>query len=119
MNSQSPNYHYLCWYKIVEDINVKREEETTKFKGRPCVEIPRTSRGIKIEQRKRLEETYSFIKAGGADDAAWDDLVPDEVLSWKFNPASAQIGTTPKPDRAHDKRAVGTFISFAWFTREP
>ena len=39
----------------------------------------------KVEQRKRLEEAFPFIKACGVSDPAWDDLVPDEVLDWKFN----------------------------------
>jgi len=85
INSQSPNYQYLCWYKIVEGINAKREEETTKLKAALPLKYPERLEKTKVEQRKRLEEAFRFIKASGASDPAWDDLVPDEVLDWKFN----------------------------------
>jgi hypothetical protein len=32
INSISPNYQFLCWYKIVEGVNAKRAEETTLLK---------------------------------------------------------------------------------------
>jgi len=85
INSQSPNYQYLCWYKIVEGINVKREDETTKLKAALPLKFSERLEKTKVEQRKRLEEAFPFIKACGVIDAAWDDLVPDEVLGWKFN----------------------------------
>lgn len=49
------------------------------------MKFPERIEKTKLAQRKRLEETFPFIKATGTSDAAWDDLVPDEVLDWKFN----------------------------------
>jgi len=85
INSQSPNYQYLCWYKIIEGINVKREEETAKLKAALPLKYPERLEKTKMEQRQRLQEAFPFIKACGVSDSAWDDLVPDEVLDWKFN----------------------------------
>jgi methylamine utilization protein MauJ len=85
INSQSPNYQYLCWYKIVEGINVKREEETAKSKAALPMKFPERVEKTKLTQRKRLEEAFPFIKTSGTSDSAWDDLVPDEVSDWKFN----------------------------------
>jgi SEC-C motif len=85
INSHSPNYQFLCWYKIVEGINVKRQEETEKLKAPLALKYPERFEKSPGEQRKRLEEAFPFIKACGATDSAWDDLVPDEVRNWKFN----------------------------------
>jgi hypothetical protein len=85
INSQSPNYQYLCWYKIVEGINVKREEETAKLKAALPLKYSERLEKTKVKQRQRLAEAFPFIKAAGIEDSAWDDLVPDEVLDWKFN----------------------------------
>jgi len=85
INSYSPNYQFLCWYKIVEGINVKREQETTKLKAPLSLKFPERLEKTKEEQRKRLEEAFPFIKACGIGDSRWDDLVPDEVMGWKFN----------------------------------
>jgi len=85
INSYSPNYQFLCWYKIVEGINAKREPESAQLKGPLPLKYPERLEGDNIEQRKRLEEAFPFIKLCGATDAAWDDLVPAEVRNWKFN----------------------------------
>jgi SEC-C motif len=85
INSYSPNYQFLCWYKIVEGINAKREPETAQLKGSLPLKYPERLEKDIIEQRKRLEEAFPFIKPCGTTDAAWDDLVPAEVRNWKFN----------------------------------
>ncbi len=85
INSYSPNYQFLCWYKIVEGINAKREPEATQLKGPLPVKYPERLEKDNVEQRKRLEEAFPFIKLCGTTDAAWDDMVPAEVRNWKFN----------------------------------
>jgi hypothetical protein len=85
INSNSPNYQFLCWYKIVEGINAKRDAEKSVLKGPFPLTFPEKLEPNKVEQRKRLAEVFPSIQAFGAADAAWDDLIPNEVLGWKFN----------------------------------
>jgi hypothetical protein len=85
INSNSPNYQFLCWYKIVEGVNVKRAEETTLLKKALPLKFAERFEKTKVEQRKRLEETFPIVRAFGATDTTWDDIVPDEVMDWKFN----------------------------------
>jgi hypothetical protein len=85
INSQSPNYQFLCWYKMVEGINVKREEETRVLKAALPMRFSERLELTKQAQRQRLEEAFPFIKQAGTSDDAWDDLIPDEVLGRKFN----------------------------------
>jgi hypothetical protein len=85
INSYSPNYQFLCWYKIVEGIGTKREEEAAKLKVRLPLKFPERLAKSATEQRQRLEEAFPFVRLCGATDAAWDDIVPDEVRDWKFN----------------------------------
>jgi hypothetical protein len=85
INSNSPNYQFLCWYKIVEGVNTKREPEAAQLKGPLPLRYPERMEEDSVEQRKRLEEAFPFVKQWGTADAAWDDLVPAEVRSWKFN----------------------------------
>jgi hypothetical protein len=85
VNSYSPNYQFLCWYKIVEGINARREEETAKLKARLPLKYPERLEKTATEQRSRLEEAFPFIKRCGVTDAGWDDVIPEEVRDWKFN----------------------------------
>jgi len=85
INSYSPNYQFLCWYKIVEGINSKREDETKISKSALPLKYPERLEKTAAEQRKRLEEAFPFIKLCGTPDAAWDDIVPVDVRDWKFN----------------------------------
>ena len=85
INSNSPNYQFLCWCKILEGANAKREAETSVLKAPLRLELPERLEDNKIDQRKRLVEVFPSIRAFGAGDAAWDDLVPAEVMGWKFN----------------------------------
>ncbi len=85
INSNSPNYQFLCWYKIVEGANVKRGEETTLLKKALPMKFVERLEKTKVEQRKRLEEIFPIVHLFGATDERWDDIVPDEVLDWKFN----------------------------------
>ena len=85
INSNSPNYQFLCWYKIVEGINVKRAEETTLLKQALPMKFSERLEKDKVEQRKRLEEAFPIVRAFGATDERWDEIVPNEVLDWKFN----------------------------------
>jgi len=83
INSYSPNYQFLCWYKIVEGINWKRAEEASKSNVAPPLKFPERLANTKIEQRRHLEEAFPFIKQSGVADDTWDDLVPEEVLGWR------------------------------------
>ena len=85
INSQSPNYQFLCWYKIVEGIVEKRQEELEKLKAPLPLKFAEKLETTALGQRQRLQEVFPFIKACGITDAAWDDLVPEEVRGWKFN----------------------------------
>src|SRR6266853_461450 len=85
INSNSPNYQFLCWYKIVEGVNVKRAEETTVLKKALPMSFVERLEKTKVEERKRLEEVFPIVRLFGATDERWDDIVPDEVLDWKFN----------------------------------
>jgi hypothetical protein len=85
INSNSQNYQFLCWYKIVEGVNEKRASDgaTLKrsFPQKFCERLEESS----IEQRKRFAEIFPIIRAAGSADQNWDHLVPDEVRGWKFN----------------------------------
>lgn len=85
IDSFSPNYQFLCWYKITEGINAKRQEETTKSRAPLPLKYPERLAKTPGEQRRHLEEAFPFIRLNGAVDAAWDDIVPEEVRDWKFN----------------------------------
>jgi hypothetical protein len=85
INSNSPNYQFLCWYKIIEDVNAKRAEETTLLKKSLSMKFVERIEKTKIDQRKRLVEIFPVVRLFGAMDERWDDVVPDEVLDWKFN----------------------------------
>jgi hypothetical protein len=85
INSNSPNYQFLCWYKIVEGVNVKRAEETTLLKKALPMKFVERLEKTKVEERKRLEEIFPIVRLFGAPDERWDEIVPDEVLDWKFN----------------------------------
>jgi hypothetical protein len=85
INSNSPNYQFLCWYKIVEGVNVKRAEETTLSKKALPMKFAERLEKTKVEQRKRFEEIFPIVRTYGATDGKWDDLAPDEVMDWKFN----------------------------------
>jgi hypothetical protein len=89
VNSNSQNYQFLCWYKIVEGINWKRDEErATKPKGAkqdPTVKtverLPDTREGM----RRAISIAFPTVGTGGLSDARWDSAFPEEVLGWKFN----------------------------------
>jgi hypothetical protein len=91
INSYSPNYQFLCWYKIVEGINCKRAEEASQKRPAPVLKFPERLANTKVGQRKQLEEAFPFIKAAGSSNDMWDDIVPDEVLGWKFNRVRQEV----------------------------
>jgi hypothetical protein len=132
INSYSPNYQFLCWYKIVEGINAKREAETALLKAPLLLRYPERLEKDNTEQRKRLEEAFPFIRLCGATDAAWDDLVPVDVRDWKFNRvrekrleplrnklahmiSEASGDLSLSPDSRENARQVNTWISLLRF----
>jgi hypothetical protein len=62
INSNSPNYQFLCWYKIVKGVNAKREEESGRLKGPLPLKHTERLEKDNIEQCKRLKEAFPFIK---------------------------------------------------------
>lgn len=85
INSNSPNYQFLCWYKIVEGINVRRAEETKVSKAPLPMKLSERLEQTRVQQRERLAEAFPMIQLVGASDSRWDEVVPEEVLNWKFN----------------------------------
>jgi hypothetical protein len=89
VNTNSINYQFLCWYKILEGINWKRgnelsaQPEGTKASIRllSAEALPNT----KEDMRKLVAELFPTLDPKGADDERWDHVAPDEVLGWKFN----------------------------------
>jgi hypothetical protein len=85
VNSNSQNYQFLCWYKIVEGVNEKRASDGAKMKEAPPPKFPERLEDSAIEQRKRFGEIFPVIRVAGVADQNWDHIVPDEVRGWKFN----------------------------------
>lgn len=85
INSNSPNYQFLCWYKIVEGINVKRDPEKAALHAELPQKFPERLENDKVKQRPRFAEVFPIVAAIGAANENWDEIVPDEVLGWKFN----------------------------------
>jgi hypothetical protein len=85
MNSNSPNYQFLCWYKMVEGINENRAVELARLKKALPLAFSERLENSKVEQRKRFAEVFPVVRATGIADTNWDHIVPDEVLGWKFN----------------------------------
>jgi hypothetical protein len=85
INSNSPNYQFLCWYKMIEGINGQRAVETAKLKKELPKQFPERLEDSKLEQRKRFAEIFPVVRASGIADENWDHIVPDEVMGWKFN----------------------------------
>lgn len=85
INSNSQNYQFLCWYKMVEGINWKREEETAKLKADLPKKFPERLEETAVEQRKRFAEIFPVLQGSAIADANYDYIVPEEVRGWKFN----------------------------------
>lgn len=89
INSNSMNYQYLCWYKIIEGINWKRTEElsaqTCAVKASFKLKFSEALPGTKEEMRKVVAEVFPLLDPTGVKDERWDHVVPDEVLGWRFN----------------------------------
>ncbi len=118
INSYSPNYQFLCWYKIVEGINAKREDETRISKTRLTLKYPERLEKNSVDQRKRLEEAFPFIKLCGTTDAAWDDIVPADVKDWKFNRVREQRLEPLRNRIAHMISEASGDLSFSPDSRE-
>lgn len=85
INSNSQNYQFLCWYKMVEGINSKRQEETTKLKAELPKKFPERLEETAVEQRKRFAEIFPVLQGCTIADENYDHIVPEEVRGWKFN----------------------------------
>jgi hypothetical protein len=89
INSNSMNYQFLCWYKVVEGINWERTKELSKqpagAKGSFKLKIHESLPHTKEEVRKLVAETFPLLDPAGVKDERWDHLAPDEVLGWRFN----------------------------------
>lgn len=89
INSNSMNYQFLCWYKIIEGINWKRTEELSKHssaaKAKFILAVPEAVPGTKEDARKLVAGVFPLLDEKGVKDERWDHVVPDEVLGWKFN----------------------------------
>jgi len=89
VNSNSINYQFLCWYKIIEGINWKRSEELSAqpagAKTGMTLKVPEVLPGTKEEMRKLVTQVFPTLDPKGLDDERWDHVAPAEVLGWKFN----------------------------------
>jgi len=85
INSNSQNYQFLCWYKMVEGINEKRKADAAIHKELLPRKFPERLEENAIEQRKRFAEIFPVIRTSGIADQNWDHIVPEEVRGWKFN----------------------------------
>ena len=85
INSNSQNYQFLCWYKVLEGINEKRGSDSAKVKKALPQGLSERLEESAIEQRQRFAEIFPVIRASGTADQNWDHIVPDEVRGWKFN----------------------------------
>jgi hypothetical protein len=85
INSNSQNYQFLCWYKVIEGINARRASDGATVKKALPQKFPERLEEGAIDQRKRFAEIFPIIRAIGTADQNWDHIVPDEVRGWKFN----------------------------------
>ncbi|MFY9527948.1 MAG: methylamine utilization protein MauJ, partial [Candidatus Acidiferrales bacterium] len=89
INSNSMNYQYLCWYKIIEGINWKRTEELSAQSGAAKagfkLKFPEALPCTKEEMRKVVAEVFPLLDPAQVKDERWDHVVPDEGLGWRFN----------------------------------
>jgi hypothetical protein len=85
INSNSQNYQFLCWYKMVEGINEKRRVETTALKADLHRKFPERLEESAIEQRKRFAEIFPVLRTASMADENYDHIVPEDVRGWKFN----------------------------------
>ncbi len=89
INSNSMNYQFLCWYKVLEGINWERAKEFSKqaagAKGNYKPKVHESLPYTKEEMRKLVAETFPLLDPAGVKDERWDHIAPDEVLGWRFN----------------------------------
>ena len=88
INSNSQNYQFLCWYKIIEGIYWKRDDErAAKPKGSrqdPTPKIPELVPDSREELRRSISSIFPTVGTKGLTDERWDGSFPGEVLGWKF-----------------------------------
>lgn len=87
INSNSINYQFLCWYKVLEGITWKRTEELsdTTARARFRLRFPELLPDTKEELRKFVSEVFPLLDPAGVNDERWDHVAPAEVLGWRFN----------------------------------
>jgi hypothetical protein len=89
INSNSMNYQFLCWYKVVEGITWKRTEElsaqSAAAKAGFALKNQEVLPSTKEEMRKGLVGILPLLDPAGTVDERWDHAVPNEVLGWRFN----------------------------------
>ncbi len=88
INSNSQNYQFLCWYKIVEGIYWKRDDERAArpagSKQDPTSKIEERLPQTKQEMRRSISDMFPTVGTSGLTDQRWDGSIPDEALDWKF-----------------------------------
>jgi hypothetical protein len=89
VNSSSRNYQFLCWYKIVEGVTWKRDDERaskTKDQRRdPDFKFAEQIPSTREETRALITTIFPSLGTKGLADIRWDSVVPDPVLGWKFS----------------------------------
>jgi hypothetical protein len=89
INSNSANYQFLCWYKVVEGINWKRNEELSvqpsaakvSFNLKFREALPDTREAI----RRVVAEVFPLVDPTGVNDERLDHVAPSEVFGWRYN----------------------------------
>src|SRR5262249_36543969 len=89
LNSNSVNYQFLCWYKILEGINWIRGTELSAqpagAKTGLALQRAEVLPTTKEDMRKLVAELFPTLDSNGGQDERWDHVAPEEVLGWKFN----------------------------------
>jgi len=109
LNSNSPPYQYLCFYKIAEGIRLRRERV-----DREALEAGRVPK----REPERLPATYteapSWLNALFAVARQWEDFslratIPEEVLGKKINAVLDSTLEDLRDDIAHALTQAGEF----------
>lgn len=90
-NSNSPNYQFLCWYKILEGINEKRLQDGKATKSAIVKKLPEEFDATAHGQRARFAEVFPALINLKPDNPTHDNIVPAEVRTWKFNRVREKI----------------------------
>lgn len=87
LNSSSPNYQFLCWFKILEGSDWRRNQDFATLspeQKRAEFRISEVVPNSLDEKRSVLEEVFPCYPLIEGNDP-WDGIFIKEVLGWKFN----------------------------------